>query len=122
MGNQAERRKHIRYLAENLIVEIGNNSYPVVNISTDGILFKATGFFPGNPVSLIIRSTKNEAEFIKAECKVIEVRADCVHTEFAKPTMPLMHFVIGQIGQAMGVKPYYFKTEESRTGTNPGGA
>ena len=120
MSDNVERRKHIRYLAENLTVEIGGKTHPVVNISTDGLQFKASGYFPGNPVSLIIRSIKNEAEFIKAECKVIEVRADCVHVEFAKPTMPLMHFVIGQIGQAMGVKPYYFKTGESRP--NPGGA
>ncbi len=112
MNKGDERRKHVRYLAENLIVEIAGNTHPVVNISTGGVFFVGQGFYLGNPLSLVIRASQNEADSMKAECKVVEIRADCIHAEFLKPTMPLMHFVIGHIGQAMGIKPQYFKKPE----------
>jgi len=109
MNDSSERRNHIRHPGQNLAAEISGKSYPVVNISTGGVYFTAQGFFVGNPVKLVLRSTNDEALFIGADCKVIEVEGDCVHAEFLRPTMPLMRFVIGQIGDAMGVEPHYFK-------------
>jgi hypothetical protein len=112
MSKGEERRKHVRHLAESLVVVTGGKTYEVVNISTGGVFFKGTGFFKGNPLSITIRAANNEMDCITADCKVVEVGTESVHAEFAKPTMPLMHFVIGHIGQAMGVKPQYFKKPE----------
>jgi hypothetical protein len=122
MNKVDERRKHERHLAKHLVVEIAGTTYPIVNISTGGVFFKGSGFYLGNPLRITIRSESNERDCISADCKVVEIRTDSVHAEFLKPTMPLMHFVIGHIGQAMGVKPHYFKKPAPQESSTPGAA
>lgn len=122
MKNVQERRKHERYLAQHLCVELDGKTYPVINISSGGVHFKGQGFFVGNPLTLVIRSHQDENDRIKADCKVVEIEGESVHAEFTKPTMPLMHYVIGHIGQAMGVTPQYFKKPQTGAATPaPGG-
>lgn len=77
-----ERRKHIRHLAENLVIEIDGKEYPLVNISTGGVNFTGKGFFEGNPLKMTIRSVQDSADSITAICRVVAVSGESVHTEF----------------------------------------
>lgn len=117
-----ERRKHVRHLAESLIVGIEGKDYPLVNISTGGVNFTGKGFFAGNPLKMTIRSAQDAKDCIVVDCKVVAVDGESVHTEFTKPNVPLLNFVIGHIGQAMGVKPHFFKKPTAPTRLSQDGA
>lgn len=117
-----ERRKHVRHLAENLQVLIDGKAYPLINISTGGVYFQGQGFYAGNPLSLVIRSLHDEKDSVATVARVVAVTDSAVHAEFTKANVPLLNFVIGHIGQAMGVKPHFFKKPTAQGNVSQDGA
>ncbi len=107
MTNPKDRRRHARKVGQGLIVLIGGKVYPVVDISTVGLSFQATGYRGGDSIVLKLAQLTNISDCIEARITVTSSDNTVTRGEF-KPTVPLLRYIISHIGEATGAEPAYF--------------
>ena len=108
MGDHKERRRHIRKIGQGLIVLIGGRAFPVIDISTSGISFQATGNKVGDKIALKIAQIADIKDCADGIITVKSVSETATRGEF-QPTVALMRYIVGHIGDATGTEPAYFR-------------
>ena len=109
-----ERRRQSRHFGRDLIVlDAAGRSYPVRDISVDGLCFVGDPFPVGDRVAITLASSQAPDRTVRAECRVVAISAVGTHMEFAPVTVPLLTFVLKHIGAEMGVTPYYFGNKQN---------
>ncbi|MDO8605423.1 MAG: PilZ domain-containing protein [Phaeospirillum sp.] len=108
MTQTPDRRNHIRKVGQGLVVLIDGRVHPVVDISIAGISFQAAGHTVGTKVSLKIARISDINDCIGGTITIKSAGDTTTRGEFL-PTMPLLRYIIGHIGEATGTKPAYFK-------------
>ncbi|CCG41855.1 hypothetical protein [Magnetospirillum molischianum] len=108
MDESEERRSHIRKVGQGLVVVIDRRIFPIVNISTAGLGFQATGYKVGDLVPIKIAKMLDLSTCVDATITVKSAEETITRGEFL-PTMPLLRYIIDHIGEVTGVEPAYFR-------------
>jgi hypothetical protein len=108
MNQVDDRRRHVRKIGQGLVVLIDRRIFPIVNISTAGISFQATGYAVGETVSLKLAKMTDLKNAVDATISVKSAEEAITRGEF-HPTMSLLRFIIDHIGDVTGVEPAYFR-------------
>lgn len=108
MAQDAKNPRRIRKIGQGLVVLIDGRSYPVIDISTIGITFQAVGHKVGAAVRLKIAQLANISDCIDGVITVKSSGDTTTRGEF-RPTIPLMRYIIGHMGEATATEPAYFR-------------
>jgi hypothetical protein len=102
-----ERRRHIRKIGQGLVMLIDGRVYPIVDISTAGISFQAGDQVIGAVIDLKLAAMTDLGKGIEARITINSNNGTITRGEF-HPTVPLLRFIIGHIGEVTGTVPAYF--------------
>ena len=108
MALDTDRRRTARRIGQGLVVLIDGRAHPVVDISTAGISFQSTGHKVGGKLGLKIARLANISDCVDGVITVKSSGDTTTRGEF-QPTMPLLRYIIGHIGEATGTVPAYFR-------------
>ena len=108
MPHTIERRHLPRKIGQGLAALIDGKAHPVMNISTAGISFQGTGQTLGAKLAMKIARTSDFNDCIDCVITVKSEEGNVTRGEFL-PTMALMRYVIGHIGETTGTEPAYFR-------------
>jgi len=106
MKQTKERRRHIRYLGQGMVVVIEGQGYPVIDISTSGIHFQGGSFELGAVVPLKLMRLKGKQDSVDGSI-IVKAVGTTTRGEF-RPTMPLLRFIIRHLSEVTGVRATYF--------------
>jgi hypothetical protein len=108
MSSQQERRKIVRKIGQGLVVLIDDKALPVIDISTGGVAFQTLGQVLTGTVHARIARLADITDCVDAKIAVKLSDRTTTRGEFL-PTMALLRYIIGHIGEATGTEPSYFK-------------
>jgi len=108
MDETDNRRGPIRKIGQGLVVVIERRIFPLVSITTAGLVFQATGYKVGDQVALKIAKMLDLTACVEATIRVTSAEETITRGEF-QPTMALLHYIIDHIGEVTGVEPAYFR-------------
>ncbi|MGE5503259.1 MAG: PilZ domain-containing protein [Actinomycetota bacterium] len=104
-----DRRRHVRYPAQTLMVEVDGEVMPLVDLSIGGLAFEGDGFRPGRRVSLRLSSCLDVDFAAQGTAEVASIHGPRVGASFVKPSFGLLKYVVGHIGTLTGTVPYVFR-------------
>ncbi|CAA7620008.1 conserved hypothetical protein [Candidatus Terasakiella magnetica] len=104
-----DRRHHVRYAGQYLVVEIEGTAYPVTDISVGGVRFEDIGRKIGEMQRAVIRSTSEGGASIGAEITIVTIDGKRIHASFSKPSMPLMRYIVSHLSEVHGIEPHLIK-------------
>lgn len=111
MKRNAERRSHIRYPGQTLLLEVDGLTCPLIDISTGGISFEGEGFHQRQTIMIKLSSVLDGTDTIGAECEVAMISGVRIGAAFTRPTLPLMAYIIGHIAAITGTSPCVVKRD-----------
>jgi hypothetical protein len=103
-----ERRRLPRKIGHGLAALIDGKAYPVIDISTGGVSFQGIGQKLGARLAMKIARMSDFSDCIDCVVTVKSEEGNVTRGEFL-PTMALMRYIIGHIGEATGAEPAYFR-------------
>jgi hypothetical protein len=109
MIRQDDRRRYARKIGHGLVLLIDGRAHPVVDISTAGISFQASGHRLGSAITARLARLSKLDDCVDAKITVKGIGEATTHGEF-RPTMALLRYIIGHIGEATGTQPAYFRS------------
>jgi hypothetical protein len=109
MRQLRERRRHIRYIGQHLLIVINGKAHPIMDISIGGVSFQGTGFTVGDPLSLTLVSAFANKDVMPGIGEVRAISGSKVHVKFVRPTLPLLRYIIAHIAEVTGIEPHLLK-------------
>lgn len=108
MAQETDRRQTIRRIGQGLVALIDGHVHPVIDISTAGLSFQSAGHAVNDRLHLRIARVTDMSDCIDGTITVKSVGETVTRGEF-QPTMPLLRYIIGHMGEATGTAPAYFR-------------
>ena len=108
MPLSTERRRLPRKIGHGLAALIDGKAHPVIDISTAGLSFQGIGQKLGSRLALKIVRMSDISDCIDCVITVKSEEGNVTRGEF-QPTMALMRYIVGHIGETTGAEPAYFR-------------
>ena len=108
MPRITERRRLPRKIGQGLAALIDGKAHPVIDISTAGVSFQGIGQKMGAKLAVKIARMSDFNDCIDCVITVKSEEGNVTRGEFL-PTMALMRYIIGHIGETTGAEPAYFR-------------
>ncbi|MBR9971536.1 hypothetical protein [Magnetospirillum sulfuroxidans] len=101
-----DRRRHSRHDGAGLVIEIGGQSLPVVDISTGGLSLRDFDRPLGAQFRLVLSRAGAAAAGIATECEVVSKDGRLTRLTFTRPTLPLLRLVVTHVSTITGIVPH----------------
>jgi hypothetical protein len=104
--NHSERRSHLRYPGQTLLLAVDGIVRALIDISTGGLSFEGEDFHRGQIVAVKFSSVLDEGDAVEAACRIVNTGGARVGAAFTLPNLPLLAYVIEHIGGVTGAMPH----------------